>query len=268
MIGEDGEKGERRQGLSKSPGREALRPPQAKRFYKSAAIQAVASSGEGSSFTVVLDGRPVRTPRKRLLAVPSEALAAAIAGEWQRQGAQIDPGSMPLTRIVNTAIDAVVEARDAVANDIIAFLSSDLVCYRAEAGGELARRQKVHWDPILRFAEDALGARLMVREGVMHFTQPEAELERLRGALEPYDAFTLAALHVITTLTGSALLALSLAHGAAAPEAVWPAAHVDEDYQIELWGRDAEAEARRAARRAEFDAASLIIRLLAQPAGP
>jgi chaperone required for assembly of F1-ATPase len=170
---------------------------------------------------------------------------------------------MPLTRFANTAIDAVADAREAVVNDIVAYAASDLVCYRAEGPQELVVLQARHWNPILKWAADSLGARFNIIEGVMPRTQPEATLAAVRAAIEPYDAFRLAGLHVVTTLTGSALIALALDNGAVSADEGWNAAHVDEDYQISLWGEDAEAAARRRARRAEFDAAYRWLKLLA-----
>lgn len=235
---------------------DSLVKPLAKRFYKDVGV----TPGEGGVHQVLLDGRAVRTPAKRLLAVPTPALAEAIAEEWRAQGTHIDPSSMPLTRFANTAIDAVSAQLQAVADDITKYAGSDLICYRAEAPAELVRRQADAWDPVLQWARDDLGARFVLTQGVMPVAQPSAALAAFAAALEPHEAFRLSAMHVLTTLTGSAVLALALAKGALAGDGAWLAAHVDEDYQISIWGEDYEAAERRKARRSEFDAA---VRLLA-----
>ena len=164
---------------------------------------------------------------------------------------------MPLTRLANTALDGVAQDPQAVAEDIVRFSGSDLVCYRAGEPQELVARQAEAWDPLIDWAHSALGARFMLAEGVMHVEQPReavaavsAHVGRFRGPLE------LAAIHTMTTLTGSAILALAVAMNAISPEEAWRAAHVDEDWNIELWGEDAEAAARRRKRWAEMKAAA------------
>lgn len=260
MSANNDESGKGKSGTPKVLGKEALRPPLPKRFYKEVSV----APGRGGSHEVRLDGRSVKTPKKRPLAVPTPALAEAIAGEWRAQGAEIDPATMPMTRIANTAIDAVSDAMAEVAADLVAFAGSDLLCYRAEGPEALQERQAAAWDPVLAWVREALGARFLLAEGVMPVTQPEAALAGVGRAVAAMDAFALSALHVMTTLTGSALLALAQARGILSPDAAWAAAHVDEDYQIELWGPDAEAEARRAYRKTEFDAASRLFALLAR----
>ena len=244
------------------------RPPLPKRFYKAVSVAPwdgpPAAGGEGRAphFRVLLDGRPMRTPAKGVLAVPSQALAEAIAAEWEAQGERIDPIGMPLTRIANSAIDGVRGREAEVRADIAKYAASDLVCYRADAPAALARLQAEAWDGILAWARDALGARLQVGTGIMPVAQPAAALARIATALEGFDAFALAALHVATTLTGSAVLALAVARGHAAAAAAWAAAHVDEDFQISQWGEDAEAMARRDRRWREMEAASRVLTLL------
>ena len=233
------------------PGREALRPPSVRRFYAGASHDEVAGGG----FRVLLDGRPVRTPARRELVVPTEPLAAALAAEWARQGETIDPEDMALTRLVNTIVDAVSVESEAVRGDILAFAGSDLLCYRAEHPRELLASQCASWDPVLAWAERTLGSRLRTVAGIMPIAQPDEALQPIAAVLARYQPFRLGAAHVITTLTGSALLALAVLEGALAPDAAWAAAHVDEDHQIALWGEDAEAAQRRRMRRAEFDAA-------------
>lgn len=240
-------------------GREPLRPPLPKRFYKGATV----SVGADGAQQILLDGRPLKTPKKRPLAVHSAGLAEAMAAEWAAQGKLIDPATMPLTRIANTAIDAVADAMDEVRADVVAFAGSDLVCYRAADNEALCRRQAAAWDPVVAWARQRLGARFVLGEGVMPVEQPTEALDRVAAAVGMFDMFQLSALHVLTTITGSALLALAHANGALDADAVWAAAHVDEDFQIEFWGPDAEAEARRVFRRGEFDAASRMLRLLA-----
>lgn len=236
---------------------DTMKKPLAKRFYKDVSV------GDAAPFQILLDGRPIKTPKKRPLALPARALAEAIAEEWRAQAEFIDPTRMPLTRFANTAIDAVADTLDAVANDIIAYANSDLVCYRAVTPEELVERQAEHWDPIVAWANETLGGEFHVVSGVMHVAQLEASLAAVSKALQPHDAFRLTGLHVLTTLTGSALIALALGRDWLSADAAWKAAHVDEDYQISLWGEDAEAAARRRGRRAEFDSANRFLTLLA-----
>lgn len=245
--------GHKASGAPKGPLKDSLAKPLAKRFYRSVSV------GDGAFFQILLDGRPVRTPKKRALVLPTRALAAAVAAEWDAQTDNIDPSLMPLTRFSNTAIDAVSEQLDAVANDIAAYAGSDLLCYRAENEANLAASQAAAWDPVLAWADQVLGAKFKTGVGVMPFEQPALALTRFSGALEPHEPFRLTGLHVLTTLTGSAILALALNSGFIVPEKAWAAAHVDEDYQIALWGPDEEAAARRAQRKAEFDAASQLL---------
>lgn len=242
------------------PGKESLGAPLPKRFYKEAAV-----APRAGGFAPVLDGRPIRTPGKRELVVPTEALAAALAEEWHRQGERIDPATMPLTRIVNAAIDGVAERMAEVADDIVAFAASDLLCYRAEAPAGLVRLQDAAWGPVLAWAREGLGADFRLQAGLMPIAQPPEALSAVAGALAGLDALSLAALHVLTTLSGSAVLAIAHLREVVSVEEAWAAATVDETWQAEQWGRDAEAEARAARRYAEFAAASLCLRLLRSP---
>ncbi|WP_159727311.1 ATP12 family chaperone protein [Methylosinus sp. Ce-a6] len=230
-----------------------------KRFYRSAGV------GEADGgYAVLLDGRTVKTPARRILATPSSPLTGAIAAEWEAQGERLDPSSMPLTKLVNSAIDGVADRLDEVAADIAKYAGSDLVSYRAEEPAGLAAAQADAWDPLLAFARERLGAELAATAGVMFLAQaPEATVavaEAVRayageGAGAP---FRLAALHSMTTLTGSCLIALAVALGRMDVEAAWAAAHVDEDYQMRAWGADAEAMERRARRFEEMKAAAKI----------
>jgi chaperone required for assembly of F1-ATPase len=229
-----------------------------KRFYKEVAV-----ADDGARAGLLLDGKPVRTPGKAPLTVPTKTLAEAIAAEWRAQGEHIDPRTMPLTKLANSAIDGVEWRTGAVIDDIMAHARADLLCYRASGPDGLLAAQAKHWDPIITWAKDALHAPLTLAEGIIHVAQPEASMAAIRKELEGLDAFTLAALHVMTSLTGSALLALAVLKKRLDPDEAWNAAHVDEDFQIGQWGEDAEAKDRRAARRRDFDAAARTLQLSA-----
>ncbi len=231
------------------------RTPLRKRFYTTAGV-----ADEPDGFVVTLDGRPVRTPGKNALAAAARRLAEAMASEWEAQREVIDPLSMPLTRLANSVIDGVTGNVAAVADDMAKYFESDLLFYRAGFPEALIARQGRHWDPVLRWAADDAGAHFILTEGVMHVKQPEAAVAAMR-ALLPRDAWSVGALHVVTTITGSALLALALRQGVLDEGAVWAAAHVDEDWNMDQWGRDDLAMARRAFRRAELDAAAAVLRL-------
>jgi chaperone required for assembly of F1-ATPase len=227
-----------------------------KRFYKQAEV-----TGDGP-YGVALDGRVVKTPGKRNLTVPSFALAEAIAGEWAAQGERIEPERMWMTKLANTAIDLVEGEEERIVAEIVGYAGSDLVCYRAAEPESLAIRQGEFWDPILSWAEETLGVRFLTVQGVMHRTQPPETLQGVESYLHRFDAMRLCALHNIATLTGSALIALSLASGALEPERAWLTAHVDEDWQAERWGEDAEAAERKTRRKQEFDSAVRFLELL------
>jgi chaperone required for assembly of F1-ATPase len=243
----------------KANGRAARAPSASlpRRFYKDVAI-----ADHDRGVTLLLDGKPLRTPCKAPLALPTRALAEAVAGEWRAQGERIDPATMPLTKLANSAIDGVAGREQAVIDDIMKHAGSDLVCYRAEGPGGLVDAQTKQWDPLLAWARDALGAPLAAAKGVVHVTQPQASLDRLKERLAGRDGFSLAALHVMTALTGSALLALAVALGRLTAEEAWEAAHVDEDWQISQWGEVDEAAARRANRWRDFAAAAQMLNLL------
>jgi chaperone required for assembly of F1-ATPase len=217
---------------------------------------------DDDGFGILLDGKTVRTPAKVLLAVPTSALAEAIAAEWEAQREHIDPATMPLTRLVNSGLDGVRGREAAVRGDIAKYAASDLLCYRASQPRPLVLRQAELWDPVLAWGREALGASFVTAEGIMPVAQSEAAKAALARALTGYDAFALTALHVMTTLTGSALLALAHARGRLGVEEAWAAAHVDEDWQIGNWGEDAEAAARRQRRWLEMQVASRLLTLL------
>jgi chaperone required for assembly of F1-ATPase len=230
-----------------------------KRFYRTVSVD-----GAALAYRVLLDGKPIRTPARRELALPTRALAEAVAAEWEAQGEHVDPAAMPLTRLVNSALDGVAGREAEVRAEIARYAASDLLCYRAEGPAELVRRQGEAWDPVLAWTHEALGARLVVGQGIVAVTQPPPAVAVIEKALAPLDAFALAAHHVMTTLTGSALLALARGRGHLTAEAAWAAAHVDEDWQISQWGWDAEAKSRRDRRWGEMQAASRLLALLAR----
>ncbi len=278
-------------GAPRTPGREPPRPLP-KRFYKSVAVVPVAPSplveegqgggrfrtskaglsptpnpspqrgGQPVAFRLLLDRKPVRTPARNELVLPTRALAGAVAAEWEAQGERIDPATMPLTRLVNSTIDGVVARQAEVRAEIVKYAGSDLLCYRAEGPHELIRRQAESWDPVLAWMRERHGASFVSVDGIMPTPQPAAAMDGVARALEPYEPFALAAIHVMTTLMGSALIALAHAHGHLSTDAAWAAAHVDEDWQISQWGEDAEAKARRERRWSEMQAASRLLDLL------
>jgi chaperone required for assembly of F1-ATPase len=249
------EEGERRQ-PGKAPGREQT--SKLKRFYKAVTVEARGGSG----FAVLLDRRMIKTPGKRELLLPTRTLADAVAAEWIAQGLVIAPLTMPMTRLSNTAIERVAGRERDIVAEIVDFAGSDLLCYRADHPRELVARQVAAWDPVLEWARAALDVRLVLATGVMPIAQPEAALKRLRAAFERFDAFELCALHNMTTLTGSAVLALAVSHGRLAVGEAWTAAHIDEDWQIEQWGADELAAERRAHRWGEMAAAGRLMGLV------
>jgi chaperone required for assembly of F1-ATPase len=233
--------------------RRGARPVLRRRFYENATV-----SETPTGRAVQLDGKPVHTPARRPIAAPTLAIAQALAAEWNAQTDVIDPAKMPLTRLANAIIDGVAETPKAVADEIKKYLASDLLFYRAGGPQGLVERQARDWDPILQWAAEALGAKFYLGEGVVHVAQPEAALAAACGAV-PDDPWRLGAAHVITTLTGSALIALAMARGQLSAEAAWQAAHVDEDWNMEQWGRDEMAMQRRDFRHAEFQAAATVL---------
>ncbi len=232
--------------------RRATRVPQRKRFYKEAGT-AAADGG----FFVTLDGKPIRTPSGRQVVAPVCAIGEAIAAEWSAQGETIDPLTMPLTRFANSVAE-VGDRVDAVADDIAKYLGSDLLFYRAGHPEALVAREAAFWDPVLAWAANDLGAHFILSEGIVHVTQPEQAIKAARGVF-PSDPWSVAALHLVTTVTGSALLALAFWRGALDSDEVWAAAHVDDDWNVEKWGVDEEVAARRLAKFIDFRAAVTIL---------
>ena len=236
--------------------RRTTRVPHRKRFYTSAGV----SEADGG-FAVTLDGKPIRTPSGRHVVAPNRAIAEAIAVEWNAQVETISPLTMPLTRFANSVGEGVIDRVDAVAEDVAKYLGTDLLFYRAGHPEALVAREARHWDPLVFWAANELGAHFILAEGIVHVAQPEPAIRAAR-AVFPDDPWSVAALHVVTTLTGSALLALALHHGVRDADEIWAAAHVDEDWNVEKWGVDAEVAARRAARWVDFTAAVTILKAL------
>jgi chaperone required for assembly of F1-ATPase len=234
--------------------RRGARPILRRRFYENASV---AETPQG--YALQLDGKPVHTPARRVLVAPNASIAQELAAEWNAQADVIDPAKMPLTRLANAIIDGVTEAPQLVAEEVEKYLASDMLFYRAGAPNGLVERQAKHWDPILQWARDTLGAKFLIGEGVVHVAQSEAALSAVRAAI-PADPWRLGAIHVVTTLTGSALIALAVADGHLSSDAAWQAAHVDEDWNMEKWGRDEMAMQRRDFRLAEFQAAAAMLR--------
>lgn len=234
--------------------RRNMRPKLRKRFYERAHA--------GDDFSVLLDNKPVKTPARKPLAAPNRALAEAIAFEWNQQTDVIDPATMPLTRLANVAIDAIAAAHKEVRAEVEKYLGTDLLFYRAESPDALIARQAQAFDPVLAWAADEFGARFILGQGVMHVPQPREAIAAAANRI-PRDTWKLAAVSSVTTLTGSALLALALAHDEIEPGEAWAAAHVDEDWQMDQWGKDEIALQRRAFRFAEFNAAAIVLAALA-----
>ncbi|HEY8255625.1 MAG TPA: ATP12 family protein [Rhizomicrobium sp.] len=227
-----------------------------KRFYKEVAV-APADGG----FAVLLDGRPVKTPARNTLVLPTENLAAAIAAEWRGQGGEIIATSMPLLRLANSVIDGVTAKRDEVVDAVMRFADNDLLCYRAHQPPDLVARQSAGWDPWLDWARRRHGAAMTVAAGFNHVDQTPDALMALRQAAAELDAFALGALHVIASITGSLVLALAVADGAASGAQVFHLSRTDEIYQAEKWGEDAEAAKRATALAHELDKAVELIAL-------
>lgn len=221
--------------------------PQAKRFYK-----AVSVDDRDGVFHLLLDGRAVKTPSKQALTMPTEALANEVMKEWDGQGEHIDPGSMLLTKLCNTALDRVGQDRRRIVSEIVDYANSDLLCYRAEGPVELVTRQSKHWDPVLEWAADQLGSRFQVTSGIVHKSQSEACLKAFHQFVDGLDNFVVAGFHNVMTMTGSAILAAAAQRQHLSGDDIWSLAHLDEDWQIEQWGPDEEEAERRARRREEF----------------
>jgi chaperone required for assembly of F1-ATPase len=221
-----------------------------KRFYKNVSVGPVEDG-----FGVLLDGKPVKTPARNTLALPTEDLAAAIAAEWRGQGDQIVATSMPLLRLANSVIDGVTAKRGEVIEAVMRFAQNDLLCYRAHQPPDLVARQSAGWDPWLDWARRRHGAHMTLAVGLNHVDQTPDALLALRQAVEELDPFALGALHVIASITGSLVLALAVADGAATGAQVFELSRIDETYQAEKWGEDSEAAKRATALAHELDKA-------------
>lgn len=218
-----------------------------KRFYREVAVE----EAEGG-WRVTLDGRAIKTALGVPQIVPTRALAEALAAEWSQQGEEIDPSTFPRRDMADYAIDVVRADRTAAVGKLMAFAETDTLCYRADPDEPLYRRQQEIWEPLVTALEGREGIRLDRVSGVIHRPQPQASLDALRARLGALDDFTLAALQTMASLCASLCIALEALQADADAETLWSAAHLEEDWQAELWGRDAEAEARREKRRAEF----------------
>ncbi len=219
----------------------------ARRFWTGASVVPV----EGG-FTVHLDARPVRTPLKAPLILPTRELAEAVAAEWQAQEGRVDPETMPFTRTANSAIDKVAARQGEVAAMLAEYGATDLLCYRAEGPADLVARQSAGWDPILDWAAEALGARLHVTTGVMHVGQPPESLASLHRRIDALSHFQLSAFHDLVAISGSLVLAFAVTQGRLTAEEAWTLSRIDEDWQISLWGEDEEAAEVAAHKRSAF----------------
>lgn len=239
--------------------RKHSKPPLPKRFYEQAEVKALDEGG----FGIALDGRLVKTPARAVLTMPSHAAAALIADEFGAQEKHVDPAKMPVTRLANTAVDGVATDPQSVIDDVLQFASSDLLCYRADTPQRLVELQAEAWNPVLELVRTSFGAHFILSQGVMHVDQPRDAIAAIETALKPHKSpVALAAVHSMTSLTGSALLAVCVAGGLIDAEIAWSAAHVDDDWNISQWGGDAEAEKRRASRHADMQAAAQMLRAL------
>jgi chaperone required for assembly of F1-ATPase len=218
-----------------------------KRFYKEAKIV-----DAGDQFGVQLDGKPLLTPGKRELRVPSRALADAIAAEWQGQGITVKPLELPLTRLVSTALDRVEPRRTDVVAEIVKYATTDLLCYRADEPEELIERQQTIWQPLLDWTEARFSAPLKVTQGILPVEQDPAALAAIERAIAAYDSLQIVALHLATTACGSVVLGLALLAEHLSSDEAFAAAALDESFQIERWGEDAEQTQRRAALKEDI----------------
>lgn len=232
-----------------------------KRFYETVSVRP-----EEGGFDLLLDDRLLRSPARNPLLLPSRALADAVAEEWARQEGPIDPGQMPLMTLVSTAIDHLAPNRAQIASETVDYGGHDLICYWAgEDQPELLRRQRDAWQPMLDWASRELGVPLHIVQGVVPQAQPTETLERFAREVGEFDDLHLMALTSVTRASGSLVLALALARGRLSSDEVWELSLLDENYQAELWGEDAEATARRAGLKADIEAAARLLALLDQP---
>ena len=227
-----------------------------KRFYETVGVEKVKAG-----YQLTLDGRPIRSPGRRDLVLPSRALADAVGAEWEAQLETVDPTVMPTMSLVATAIDRVAPQREHVISTIAGFAKSDLLCYRAEEPADLTARQLVHWQPLLDWCAETFNTPLSITGGLMPLTQPKESIVGLRSIVATFDDLPLAALHEITTLLGSLVIALAIVKGRITVGQGVDAAQLDETYQIERWGEDAEAVSRRSKVRQDVLVAAEFLRL-------
>ncbi len=229
-----------------------------KRFYKLVQVEETSNG-----FSVTLDGKPIRTPGRQLLELPSAASAKLVASEWEAVDKHINPLNMPCTRLANTAVDGVAVELQAVMEDVIRYSASDLLCYRAEMPEGLVAKQNEHWDPLLEWYDEEVGARFETGKGIVHVEQPREAIAAFGARLKHHaDPFRMAAIHTFTSLSGSALIALALAESRIDSVKAWQMAHVDEDWNISQWGEDWEASERRKQRWQDFEAADNLLKSL------
>ena len=231
-----------------------LQPKRIKRFYKSVSI-----SSEPSGYWIKLDDKPIRSPRNEIIECTSKEIAMRFANEWEKQDEFIDYLTMPITRILNAAVDGVSDNITAVIETICSYASSDMICYRATGPEKLVVRQQQEWDPILRWLQESLGLVFEITTGILPIEQSADSIQKVKNLLQEYGSIQLAALHTVTTLGGSILLALALEKKAFEPETIWQAINLEEDWNIEHWGQDTEALRTRKFKQQDFNAATQIL---------
>lgn len=227
----------------------------AKRFYEEVGVEECRPG-----FKILLDGRPIKTPQKHILKAPTQKLAKALMAEWDGQKKMIDPSVMPLTKMLNTAIDRIPAQRDGVIDELVSYAGSDMVCYRACEPESLVARQNEQWNPLLDWLGEEFGITLTQGEGVIHIAQSKEDLEKIRQYLASKSEFFLSGFHSLTTLSGSFTVAMACAHDRITPQEAWAAAHLDADWQAQRWGTDEEAQSARANAYIEFKAADLLLK--------
>ena len=230
-----------------------------KRFWKE-----VTFCRREGGWTIELDGKPVRTPARALLQLPTEELARAIAGEWRAVEDRIDPRAMPLTGLANAAIDRIAPDRSSFAAGLARYAEADLACYRAEGPRELVVRQEKSWDFLLGWARRHFDIDFATTSGILHVPQPEATVNRLAHAIAALRPFQLAGLSPLVTIGGSLLVALAVLEKAIEPSRAWEIVTLDEQWQLEKWGSDAVLEVTLGNRKRDFLAAAEFLDLVGE----
>ncbi|WP_321390003.1 ATP12 family chaperone protein [Emcibacter sp.] len=228
-----------------------------KRFYKNVDL-----GEQDGGYVILLDGRAVKTPERRLVMAPNQDLADSLAQEWRDQGEDVLPRTMPMNKYLCTAIDRVATQRESLIEELVGYGGSDQICYRAEHPADLVSRQQEVWDPIVKWMGKEMGIFLKTTSGIIHVEQERAEMDKLRRLLAVLNEFEIAALHNMTTLTGSVSIGMALLHDRIDLDRAWAASQLDEEYQIEQWGQDKEAEERRANMREELGHAARFLSLV------